>query len=242
MHDCSSGKASNSSYRLANCLITATAPNVGRPYTRRQYGSSSYIIPSPQGGRGPHSRQAVQAAELVAVGVAQVGEVEAAAGALSRRVFDRDPAVGEAGGVPGVRFRRGLAGEAEGCAVGDRGRVAVDRLGDAEDAGRRHVEEAALRIDPTLGDAQRAKRRVVEFLGPIDVVRADEDVREHGGFLSERVGRRRGSPPQRRSSRLIATTCATFYSAAKARAAPAVKPVLVASSAFAASYSAASRS
>ncbi len=64
---------------------------------------------------GPsRSARAVQGADLVAVRVAQVGEVEPVL-ALPGRIFDRGPAVGQAGGVPGVRLRLGRGGEARRC-------------------------------------------------------------------------------------------------------------------------------
>src|SRR3954470_4614497 len=67
----------------------------------------------------PSGREAVQGAELVAVGVAQVGEGELAEAALAdaRRVLDGRAAVGDAGGVPGVGLCRRLAGEAQSEAV-----------------------------------------------------------------------------------------------------------------------------
>ena len=61
----------------------------------------------------------LQGADLVAVGVAQIGEVELAgfAFAHARRVFAGFAAVGDAGGVPGIALIGRLYGEADRAAV-----------------------------------------------------------------------------------------------------------------------------
>src|SRR5580658_7500149 len=76
------------------------------------------------------SRHAMQPDDLVAVGIAQIGEVHLPGGALAdaRRVLDRRAAVGDPGLVPS----RGLLGaahhEADRAAIGTAGRLTVDRL------------------------------------------------------------------------------------------------------------------
>jgi hypothetical protein len=64
----------------------------------------------------------MQGAELVAVRVAQIGEIElrAAAFAHARRIFDRRAAGRDARLVPGIGLRRILAGKADGAALGMR--------------------------------------------------------------------------------------------------------------------------
>ena len=62
------------------------------------------------------------------------------------------------------------------------GRLAVDRLRDREDAGRRHVEDAVA-VDRRRRDTERAQHLVIERLGPVQVVGPDHDMRKHRAFL-----------------------------------------------------------
>ena len=76
-------------------------------------------------------RDAEQPADLVAVGVTQVGQVQLASGTFAHtgEVFAGGAAVGHTSGMPGVGLLGAAAGKAEGLAVADAGRLAVDRLG-----------------------------------------------------------------------------------------------------------------
>src|ERR1700759_1758695 len=123
----------------------------------------------------------MQRAQLVAVRVAQVSEIEfrRAAFAHARRIFDRGAAGRDARLVPRIRLRRIFRGETDGAAIGVARGLAVDGLGHAEHALRRHIKETSFRIDHAGPDAQRAERGVVEFLGPLNVIRYDKDMREH---------------------------------------------------------------
>src|SRR6185312_2488456 len=73
-------------------------------------------------------RHAMQGAELVAVRIAQIGEIELAHPTLAhaRRVFDRGAAIGDAGVVPGFRLVARGGCEADGGAVCARRALAVD--------------------------------------------------------------------------------------------------------------------
>ena len=124
----------------------------------------------------------MQRAELVAIGVAEIGQVHGAA-AYARRVFDGLAAGGHAGFVPGVHLFGAVHGDADGAAVGVGGRLAVDGLGDDVAAAIVAVDHPPLGgvLGPRLG-AQRAEGGVVEGLRPGEVVRPDHDVAEHRVF------------------------------------------------------------
>src|SRR4051812_11776980 len=125
-------------------------------------------------------RHPVQGAELVAVGVAQIGDVEFHAAALADagRILAGLAAMGEAGGVEriglGLRCRR----KSDGAAIGTAGGLAVDRLAHREGAGL-GAPENAVAVDAPLRDAERAKQRIVERLGFVEVVGPDHDMRKH---------------------------------------------------------------
>src|SRR5215469_11618651 len=120
---------------------------------------------------------------LVAVGVAQIGEINLPCGPLAepRRILDRRAAIRTAGLVP----CRGLLGaahdKADGAAIGMACRLAVDRL-------RHHEAPAIMRVgNPPPGvrgggaDAEYTEDRVVKLLRPVEVIAPDHDVTEHSG-------------------------------------------------------------
>src|SRR4029453_2287070 len=82
-------------------------------------------------------RHAMQRAELVAVRIAQIGDIElyAAAFADARRILAGGGAVGETGGGEGVGFGLRRRRKADGAAIGKRRGLAVDRLGHRESPG-----------------------------------------------------------------------------------------------------------
>ena len=136
----------------------------------------------------------MQGAQLVAVRIAQVGEVELALAAFAHagRVLAGGPAGGDARRVPGVGLGRRGAGKANGAAVAGRGRLAIDRLAHREDARGRDVEDP-VPIHPGRRHAQRAEHGVVEGLGRLQVIGADHDVREHRCFPLQRPPNAGGS-------------------------------------------------
>src|SRR5690606_10490767 len=123
-------------------------------------------------------RKAVHRTELVAVGVAQVGEVHAAGRAFAHagRVLDGDAAGGHARRVPRVHLGRGFAGETDGAAVGVGGGLAVDRQAHAEHAAVGRAIEDPVAVHEARADAQRAQEGVVEGLGLVQVVGPDHHV------------------------------------------------------------------
>jgi len=132
----------------------------------------------------------VQRAELVAGGIAQIGKVELAEAAFADAggILARGAAIGDAGGVPGIGDFRRRRGKADGAAIGVAGGLAVDRRRNGEDAGRRHVEDAALVVLEAGADAERGQRRVIELLRSGDVVRSDHYVAEHVSLPCAAVG------------------------------------------------------
>src|SRR5215831_18840420 len=87
-------------------------------------------------------RDPVHRADLVAVGIAQIGEVELAGRAFANagRVFAGGGAVGEACRMPSIRLFRRVGEEADGAAIGGGRGLAVDRLRHREGAGLGEVE------------------------------------------------------------------------------------------------------
>src|SRR4051794_394373 len=105
----------------------------------------------------------MQGTELVAVGIAQIGDIEfhAAAFAYPRRVFAGLAAMRDAGGVKRVGGFRRIGGKADGAAIGKGRRLAVDRLRHREGAGLAPVENA-MAVDPSWGNAERPEQSVIE--------------------------------------------------------------------------------
>ena len=123
----------------------------------------------------------MQRADLVAVGIAHIGKIELRAAALTPagRILDALAAVRDGGIVERLDLLRAVAAEADRAAIGMRSRLAIDRLGEAEHAGRRAIKDATLRIGLSFGYADGAECRIVELLRRRDVIRADENVSEH---------------------------------------------------------------
>ena len=126
-----------------------------------------------------HCRWTDAAAELVAVGIAQIGEVHLAEPASrdAGRILDRRAAIGDAGGVPGIDLFGARGHEADGRAVAVAARLAVDRLTDAERPVLVIHQSALPKSWPGL--PKRAHRRVVEFLRPLAVAPTEHHVAEH---------------------------------------------------------------
>ena len=72
-----------------------------------------------------------------------------------------------------------VAGETNGAAIGTTGGFAINGLADAKRAGRRAVEDAPFRVNLAFCDANDAKRRIIEFFGNGNVIRANKNMREH---------------------------------------------------------------
>src|SRR5258708_38771445 len=123
------------------------------------------------------SAHPMQRAELVAVGVAQIGKVEFAGAALAhtRRIFATRRAMGDAGRVPRVGLLGRATGEADGAAIGRGCRLAVDRLGHGKNAGFGKVENA-MAVDLPRRYAEPPEHHVIERLGFLQIVRSDHHV------------------------------------------------------------------
>src|ERR1041384_5527277 len=113
--------------------------------------------------------------DLVAGWVAQISQIDLSGSALAPagRVLDALAAISDTGIVEGLRLLRARAREADGSSIGMRRGVAIDRLGDAERAGLRSIEDAALRIELACWQTDGAEYGVIERLGRLDVVSAD---------------------------------------------------------------------
>jgi hypothetical protein len=89
----------------------------------------------------------IQSADLVAVRIAQIGEIEAARRGLTGagRRFRRGSTVGDSGAMPPIDLLGRLAGKANRSTIGRRSRLTIERLGDDE---KRRV--GAIDIAPAL--------------------------------------------------------------------------------------------
>src|SRR5688572_21477682 len=132
------------------------------------------------------SWDAMKGAQFVAIGIAEVREINLTGGALAhaRRVFDRCAAIRDPGFVPCLDLFGIAHREADRAAIGSRGRLAVDGFG-------HHETRAIVRIcqpAPGVLDAglttHRDEQGIVEFLRPSDVVTPDHDMAEHLVFSS----------------------------------------------------------
>src|SRR5262245_56925022 len=119
----------------------------------------------------------MQSAELVAVRIAEISEIELAELALpvARRVLAALAARRTARCVPGVNLLRRVEVEAHGPTVRMASRVAVDRLRHHEHSTTTTIGYAALRI--AMGFL--AEQSVIEALRPVDVVGSDHHMAEH---------------------------------------------------------------
>ncbi len=124
----------------------------------------------------------MQQAELVAVRVAQIGQIQAAGAGLAtpaRRVFAGHAASGHAGGMGRIGLRGRLGRETEGAAVANAGRRAVDGRGDAKGVARVAPEGAVLGVGESRLAAEGAEQGIVELLGFVEVAGSQHDVAEH---------------------------------------------------------------
>ena len=133
---------------------------------------------------------AVQRADLVACGVAQVRQIQRAAGAFAqaRWVFAGGAAVGNARCVKRVCLLGRFGEKTDGAAVGVAGCLAVHRGGD-----RKRARGAAVEITVFVGNTgrntQRAQHGVIKRLGFFEVVGPEHDMAEHMSHLLERPDR-----------------------------------------------------
>src|SRR3981189_3245479 len=99
-------------------------------------------------------------ADLVAVGVAQIGDIEFVAGPFANAwgVSASRCAMGDTGHMPGVSLLGGSGGKADGAAIGAGRRLAVDRLRHRKRAGFGEVENTVA-IDLGRSDVERAGQR-----------------------------------------------------------------------------------
>ena len=100
----------------------------------------------------------MQGAKLVAGGIAQVSEIEAAALSHARWVFAGCAPGRKPGRVPGIGRFRARSREADGPTVGAGGGLAVERKGDAEDAIFGAIEKMRPLGSMTPGSTPRAPR------------------------------------------------------------------------------------
>lgn len=123
----------------------------------------------------------MQRAELVAVRVAQIRQVQLAYPVIAkaRGLFARGAAVGDACRMEGVGLLGGLHGEPDGAAIAVSGGLAIDGRGDAE-AARGAAIEIPVPVGNPRANTQRAEQRVVKLLGNLKVVDTEHDVTEHG--------------------------------------------------------------
>src|SRR6056297_197606 len=126
----------------------------------------------------------MQCADLVAVGIAEISDIEIAhaAGPHARQVFDGDAAVRYPRGMESLHLLGAFCRNANRAAVGAGRRFAVDGFGDREGRAPRTVEVSVLVADG-FGDTQRAEHGIVELLRSPEVARADHYVCEHFGSL-----------------------------------------------------------
>src|SRR3954467_2924487 len=111
-------------------------------------------------------RRPMQRAELVAVGVAQISEVQFAEAALADagRVLDRGAAILRPGLVPGIRLVGAAHREADRGAVPVGGGATIDWRRDHEDAAIVEIDQAALVVLDRGLAAHRAEQGIVESL------------------------------------------------------------------------------
>src|SRR4051794_240148 len=100
----------------------------------------------------------MQRADLVAVGIAQIGKIELrSALTQSGRILDALAAVCDPRVVECLHLLRAVASEADRAAIRVRRCLAIDRLGEAEHAGRGAIEDPTLRIGLAFRHANGAE-------------------------------------------------------------------------------------
>ena len=108
----------------------------------------------------------MQRAQLVAVGITQIRQVQRPGATLahSRRILDRRPARRHAGRMPSIRLRRACHRKPDRPAIGMRRRLAVDRRGHQEHPAIMHIDQPPLGILHRGLAANRGKQRIVKRL------------------------------------------------------------------------------
>src|SRR5579872_5734360 len=152
------------------------------PHRRSRFGAVSRREPdvaNPQ--RRSSHRHPVNRAQLVAVGITEVSEIDGTRGTLAHagRILGGRAAVRDPGLVPGVDLLGIAHREADRAAIGACCRLAIDRLGNHEPPAVMGVNEPALGVLGTGLTAHRGKHGVVEFPRSGDVVASDHDMAEH---------------------------------------------------------------
>jgi hypothetical protein len=138
---------------------------------------SAVAIENPVG-RSTHS---MKRADLVAGGVAQIGQIELAERAFTNtgRILTSDTAVGQTGSMPCVGHLRTLGLKTDGTAVSLAGRLTINWLGDCEYAGTYHVKTTTVVVDRPRFVAHRTQDRIIKILRLFDVVSTNHYVTEH---------------------------------------------------------------
>ena len=128
--------------------------------------------------------RSVQRANLIAVWITQIGQVEFAhrAFAPSRGVFAGGAAIGDTGRMKRIRLCGRLHVEPDGAAIAVGGWRAVDGDGDAERARGAALEIAAF-VGDARADAERAQQRVIKRLRHFKTIDTKHHVAEHRFFL-----------------------------------------------------------
>src|SRR6185503_4128285 len=123
----------------------------------------------------------MQRTELVAVGIAQIGEIERTEAALAnaRWFLDRLPSGGDARLMPGVDLLRTVERETDRRAVAVTGRLPVDRRADHEHRAAARVREPTFLVRAAGLGADGGEERIVESARPLKIVRSDHHMAEH---------------------------------------------------------------
>ncbi len=114
------------------------------------------------------SARAMYRADLVAVGIAEIGKVGAAL-TRSRRVFAGRAAIRDPRGVERVSLLSRIHVEADGAAIAMSCGLPVDRSRNREKTRRTRIDIAVL-VREARTDAQRAEHSVVELLGNLEII------------------------------------------------------------------------
>src|SRR5450830_296299 len=160
----------------------ATAGSNMRTAAWRFSASMSGTASGSPGAAGAALLHAVQGAQLVAIGIAHVGQVQGARGTFAQagRLFAGVAAVGDGDLMELFDLFGRAALEADGAAVGAAGSFAVDGLAHAKGAAVVAVEQALVAAGRRVLERRaRPQQGVIELLGTGDVVGTDHDVTEH---------------------------------------------------------------
>jgi hypothetical protein len=113
------------------------------------------------------SRPVEHSDELMTVRITKISEISAILTG-PRRVLDRGPTIRDTSLVPRLGLRRIFHLKADGTAVKDSCRLAIDGFGHHEPAAIVGVCQSASRILNTRARTHRCKQRIIEFLNFFD--------------------------------------------------------------------------